>query len=62
MVCTSWSHHVQTNFKFQWWPSRKRDKMKQILFLDSSEGVFDAFRDCSDNADITAFSTMRKSV
>ncbi|XP_052678214.1 uncharacterized protein LOC128159192 [Crassostrea angulata] len=34
----------------------ERDDMK------SHEGVFDAFRDCSDNADIAAFFTMRKSV
>lgn len=35
--------------------------MKRILFL-ISEGVFDAFGNCSDSAYITAFSTIRKSV
>lgn len=36
--------------------------MKRILFLESKDGVFDALRNCSDSADISAFSTMRKSV
>lgn len=61
MVCTFLSDHVRQNTKFQRCPSRTRDKMKRILFL-ISEGVFDAFGNCSDSAYITAFSTIRKSV
>lgn len=29
--------------------------MKRILFLESKDGVFDALRNCSDSADISAF-------
>lgn len=60
-VCTFLSDHVRQNTKFQRCPIRKRVKMKQILFLISG-GVFDAFRECSDNAGTAVFSTMRKSV
>lgn len=51
MFCrlSDWNTLVTVNFG-------QRDDMK------SHGGVFDAFRNCSDSADITAFSTVRKSV